>query len=996
MKTYMTFHENPEILHVNTEPDRNYFIPFACDQDPFMARENSEAFSLLNGEWSFSFYESFHSMPNSFFETAGDAKISVPSCIQLHGYDYLQYTNTAYPIPYDPPYVPTENPVAVYSRTFEYENDGKERYLVFEGVDSCFYLFINNQFFGYSQVTHSTSEFCITSALKPGENTIMVAVLKWCDGTYLEDQDKLRFTGIIRDVYMLSRPKQHITNYRVTTFCAEDYSEANLHIEISGVNQAKIVLKNAAGAMIDETESDEDGYADIAIKQPILWNAENPYLYKLELITEDEIIGERVGVRNISTENGVFRINSVPVKLKGVNRHDSYPRTGSVASVEQMTKDLHLMKRNNINCIRTSHYPNAPVFYQLCDELGFYVVDEADFEAHGSVDAYNPIKWDKGYSGIAQVATNPIFANAINDRILKLVYRDINRPCVIMWSLGNESGYSKAVEAAAKLLKATDITRPIHYESAQHTLDGTDDSELDVVSRMYSPITEMYKYASDNSENKRPYFLCEYSHAMGNGPGDLADYWRVIESNDCFMGGCVWEWCDHAVYDGTDESGKPRYLYGGDFHELHHDGNFCMDGLVYPDRAPHTGLYELKQCYRPVYVSLTEENANVYSFTNRMNFASFEEHFAMSFEVKDNGRFLFEEEFPLSIPANETVTLEIPKLWMLHGEDLQVRFITRWKDDQPFCEKGTVACFEQICLREGTNRFQPDRSVNRKHLYVDDSEFEYTVHTKTATYVVRKADASVTSIKTEDSELLTQPISWNLYRAPIDNDSNVAPMWRKLFLHCPKPKLYSLRLIEAGDEIIFKADLSLGRAIFEPPVRMLLEYSFYPNGEWNVRTNVKVMNELPYLPRFGVRMFLPKEFEDFTYYGYGPFESYVDKHLASFIDLHHTTVTGNHEDYLRPQENSSHCGVKFASLSDGKHNLLITSENDLSVNVSHYTQEQLEAAKHNFELQESGNTIFCIDKMMSGVGSASCGPALDEVYQLNDKEFHFSFWFSIR
>lgn len=995
MKTYMTFHENPEILHVNTEPDHNYFIPFAKDQNPFANREESDRFTLLNGDWAFSFYESFAKMPNNFYQQPGETTIPVPSCIQLHGYDYSQYTNTAYPIPFDPPYVPTENPVAVYSKTFNYENDGNERYLVFEGVDSCFYLFINNQFFGYSQVSHSTSEFCITGALKEGENTIMVAVLKWCDGTYLEDQDKLRFTGIFRDVYVLSRSQKRISGYRVNTSCNEDFTEANVHIEIDTNTPVTVTLKNRDGEIVAEGNADEDGYFDATISNPVLWNAELPYLYKLELATEEEVIGEKVGVRTVTTTDGVFKINGVMVKLRGVNRHDSYPRTGSVASIEQITKDLHLMKRNNINCIRTSHYPNAPQFYQLCDELGFYVVDEADMESHGSADAYNPVNWDKGYVGIAQIVTNPIFEKAITDRILKLVTRDYNRPCVIMWSLGNESGYSRFVENAAKLLKATDISRPLHYESSKYALDGTDDSELDVVSHMYAPISDMYKYASETKEGKRPYFLCEYCHAMGNGPGDLADYWRVIESDDCFMGGCVWEWCDHAVYDGTTEDGKNRYLYGGDFNELHNDGNFCMDGLLYPDRIPHTGLYELKQCYRPIYINHSEEG-NVYTFTNRMNFAKFQDLFTLSYEVKDSGKFLFEESLDIELEPGATVALEIPKLWMLHGDDLRVRFLVHWKEDQPFCEKGTLASFEQICLREDPNRFQPDRSVDRKHLSVENQEFAYVVHTKTTTYTVNKYDAAISSVKVGEREVLTEPISWNLYRAPIDNDRNVSWVWRKLFLHCPKPKLYSMRLIEAGDEIILKSELSLGRSIFEPPVRMTLEYSFFPGGECNVRTDVKVMEDLSYLPRFGVRMFVDKAFEDFTYYGYGPFESYVDKHLASYVDLHHTTVTGNHEDYIRPQENSSHCGVKYASLSDGRNTLFVTSENDLSVNASHYTQESLESARHNFELKESDSTILCVDKMMSGVGSASCGPALDEIYQLNDKEFHFSFWFYVK
>lgn len=994
MKQYMTFHENPEILHVNTEEDRNYYIPFAPEEDAFKSRKSSGRFTDLNGEWDFSFYESFFTMPYDFLQRKPEGKIPVPSCIQLYGYDKPQYTNMPYPFPYDPPFVPQDNPVALYQRDFEYTEDGLERYLVFEGVDSCFYLFVNGQVFGYSQVSHAVSEFRITDALKEGTNRIVVAVLKWCDGSYLEDQDKIRMTGIFRDVYLLARPKKHIKSFVYSFLFKDDYASALLHFEARGLSDVKVTFSDADGNLISEGKTDLDGFFECKIENPILWNAENPYLYKMVLEAEGEIIGEQVGIRDVFIEDGIFKINGKPVKLRGVNRHDSYLKTGYECDEKQLREDLYIMKRCNINTVRTSHYPNQPLFYKLCDEIGMYVVDEADLECHGSVNAANGVEWKLGYSQISLTVSDDLFTGSISDRIMKLVTRDINRPCVIMWSMGNEAGYSHQMEEIVKLVKATDVTRPVHYESAIHAFDGTGRDALDVESYMYPQLSDIYKYLNDETMTK-PYFMCEYSHSMGNSNGDLKAYWDLIYSDPRLMGGCVWEWCDHSVSLGQTSDGREKYGYGGDFGDAdQNDGNFCCDGLLFPDRTPHPGLHELKQCYRPLTVSVSEQDKSVYILTNRLNFTNFEDLFTLSLEMKDTGKFISETPVPVSLKPGESCTFKAPELPEEAGEDVRIRFIIKYAKDTPYCSAGTEAGFDRFALRSLPHKKDAPQKASRKFLHATDEGDCYVIETKEAVYTIDKKTAAISSMKINDTEMFTDPTSFNLYRAPIDNDVNIRKIWDGFRLKNLTPRVYGMKIIEAGDEITVKSELSLGSNGFMPVANINTEMTFYPAGEIQIRANVRVNEQIPYIPRFGMRFFLQDEFEDFSYYGFGPYESYEDKNLASYADLHHTTVSGNHSDYIRPQENSSHAFCRFATVSSNEAAIRIDCiEKELSVNASHFSQEQLTDKKHNWELIPEDRTVLCIDYRMSGIGSASCGPDINEDFCLHEKAFSLKFWF---
>jgi beta-galactosidase len=992
------FHENPQMLHVGTMATRNYYVPFLTGQDPFSLRQESGRMQLLNGEWDFQYYESFLDMENCLPESFG-GKLSVPANWQLHGYDKPQYTNVCYPIPFDPPYVPDENPAGVYRKNFTFiKSDKEDCILVFEGVDSCHYVYVNNRFVGYSQVSHATSEFNITDFLNDGENSLTVVVLKWCDGTYLEDQDKWRMSGIFRDVYLLHRSKKRVEQYRISTKLSQDFTSAELVLSMRLNTEVTVKLYDKEKKLITSKIYEEGAEQLILyVEKPILWNAEAPYLYELTLETEHEIIGEKVGFRQVTWKDGIIRINGEAVKLRGVNRHDSYPDTGYVASREQLLKDLYLMKQHNVNTIRTSHYPNAPIFYQLCDELGFYVIDEADIESHGCVEAYNPINWQDGYNGIAMLGSDRMFHEAILDRVKLLVKRDFNRPSVIFWSLGNESGYGVNFRDAALWIHSEDEGRPVHYEST-HKLDETPLDDLDMISKMYPEPKWMLDFLKDEKE-KRPLFLCEYCHAMGNGPGDLEAYWSVIYEEPRFAGGCVWEWCDHGIYVGCEASeknpyGKDMYAYGGDFGEKHHDNNFCMDGLVYPDRTPHVGLLEMKNVYRPVRIKAVDAVKGIYEFSNKLCFTAPHDKLRCLYEVTVMGEIVASGEVDYNLAPGENKIVMVPEVAseLFHGRKVYVRFIFLTKEDAPWQPKGTEVGFQQFSLRDDAEAVTlPESDLPAPALTEDGKAITITYETGRK-YIISKRTGMLTYVG-ERENLLNKPCDITIFRAPIDNDNYCRSNWYKLWMNRPITKVYEISTKSQDVKQIVHVKLSLGGNIYEPMVHIAITYSFLPYGTLEVEQKVEVQEKCPYLARYGMRFLWKEELSRMTYWGYGPYESYLDKHQASYFGRFVGSIDNMHEDYIKPQENGSHFGTvqQIIASKDGKTKIMLQSGEPYSFNFSRYSFEELSQKAHNYELVPSGSNILCIDYKMSGVGSSSCGPRLDEEYRLKEKEFSYSF-----
>ena len=720
------YHENLSIHHVNMMQRRSYYIPFidATEAINIKDRTNQFNFFSLNGKWDFNYFPSLQLIKdfNHINEINLSDSIDVPSVWQMKGYDYNQYTNVKYPIPYNPPFVPTDNPCAIYKKEFDFNIDSEKQdyHINFEGIDSCFYFWINDKFVGYSQISHSISEFDISNYLVNGKNTITVLVLKWCDGTYFEDQDKFRMSGIFRDVYILTRSKSRINDFKLTTSVNVLSNEGVINLEILatvGNPNISYTLLEPNNTVISSGNIIENNL-QINISNAQLWDAENPNLYTLLLQTETEVIKEKVGLREIKIENSILKINDVPVKIKGVNHHDSDPFKGYAITYDDLIVDLKLMKENNINSIRTSHYPKAPIFYELCDEYGFYVMSEADIETHGVVELYG-----LGYlDNYNMIADDVIYKESIIDRIDSSIVPFKNKSCIFMWSLGNESGYGINFETGAKYAKDLDSSRPIHYEAAHYAnKQRTNDfSNLDVISRMYPSVEEIKAYFEKGID--KPFVLCEYAHAMGNSPGDLTKYDELIQKHDEFIGGYVWEWCDHALFMKNCKNGKKAYGYGGDFGERNHDGNFCMDGLVYPDRTPHTGLLEYKNINRPIRALSFDEANNKVKLRNMLDFKNINEFLNVTYKIHANGELISSQHLVIDSlkPKEEKwFDLNVPNI---PNGICTILFEYNIKQDESLYKKDMNLGHDQFIINEGNNLSYINDLLNTK---TNKEKFKY-------------------------------------------------------------------------------------------------------------------------------------------------------------------------------------------------------------------------------------------------------------------------------
>ncbi len=1007
------YYEDLETLHVNTMPNRAYYIPASGRmENPVRDREASDRFVLLSGEWKFRYFDSIYDVREEFFRENYDCSefesVKVPGVWQNYGHDRHQYTNVRYPFPMDPPYVPHENPCGEYVCAFDYHRDEKAPrvYLNFEGVDSCFYVWLNGCFVGYSQVSHSTSEFEITDKLREGENRLCVLVLKWCDGSYLEDQDKFRMSGIFRDVYLLKRPEEGIFDYFVKAKPAQDYRDGR--VEITVWYQGKPVSTRASlfdpqGKLAAEGGADfldGKGQITLEVKDAYLWNAEEPWLYTLTLETEDEVITDLVGIREIHAEDGVLYINGVKVKFHGTNRHDSDPLTGFVISPEQLMVDLTLMKQHNINAIRTSHYPNAPWAYQLYDRIGFYVIDEADNESHGAESVYSTeTDWASRSRrwGVA-IADNPDFTKATVDRTRRCVERDKNRPCVVMWSMGNECAYGCTFEAALKWTKEFDPDRLTHYESARYVPGDReyDYSALDTYSCMYPSLESLHEYFEKGGA--KPYVMCEYCHAMGNGPGDLEDYFQAVQQYDGACGGFIWEWCDHAIYMGTNAVGKKMYGYGGDHGEFPHDDNFCMDGLVYPDRRVHTGLKEFKNVHRPArIVSLDQEKKEIV-LHNYMDFVNLKDYVTVRYEVICDGLIketgVVDSQELLDIPAHQEravpVSFTVPESGKCF---LKVTYIQ--KTAGQILPAGFELGFEEAELKNADGRNQRVKELlvdGNVHSGIEicEDDRRITLSAEEFCYTYDKLSGVFSEMVHQNQSLLERSMEYNIWRAPTDNDRNIKREWTEAGYNRTVARAYETRVWEDDGRVKIETVLSLSAVYLQRILDIRACWTIWPDGRLDVELHARKNPVFPFLPRFGLRLFLPGSMTKVTYCGLGPAESYIDKRRSSWHGLFETDVKAMHEDYLRPQENGSHHDCDYVTVRGERAALTAAGEETFAFNASVYTQEELTEKMHNYELEASPYTVLCLDYRHSGIGSASCGPMLRKEYRLDGEEMNFS------
>ncbi|MCI8615973.1 MAG: DUF4981 domain-containing protein [Lachnospiraceae bacterium] len=1002
------YYEDLKVLHKNTLPNRAYYIPASKRMDNLVEqREASDRYILLSGQWKFRYFDSIYEAKEEFFREGFALDdfytVPVPGVWQNYGYDRHQYTNTRYPFPMDPPYVPHENPCGEYVRSFVYHRDEKapKAFLNFEGVDSCFYVWVNGKFAGYSQVSHSTSEFDVTDILREGENVLAVLVLKWCDGSYLEDQDKFRMSGIFRDVYLLRRPENSIFDYFVKAQPTEDYKKGNVEIAFTYQGQAvetKGQLFDKEGQLVAKGQ-DDNGKMSFGVEDVKLWSAEDPYLYTLVLETENEVITDHVGIREIHVKDGVLYINGVNVKFHGTNRHDSDPVTGFAISREQIMKDLRVMKEHNINAIRTSHYPNAPAFYQLYDRLGFYVIDEADNESHGTADVYREDSDWKSRSKLwnEAIADNPAFTQATVDRTKRCVERDKNRPSVVIWSMGNECAYGCTFEEALKWTKEFDPTRLTHYESALYVSDKRkyDFSNIDLFSRMYPSLEEIHDYFKE--DGSKPFVMCEFCHAMGNGPGDLEDYFGVIEQYEGACGGFIWEWCDHAIFLGKTIQGKKMYAYGGDHEEYPHDGNFCMDGLVYPDRTPHTGLMEFKNVYRPARVMAFDQEKKEMVLKNHMDFLNLKDYLTVGYEILCDGvvtgKGIVEDPALLDIPAHGQKAVPVDFRIPQEGKCfLKVSYYQ--KEETEILPAGFPLGFEEIALTGEERENQKVRKLfarqaDRAEFQIEEDDAVLVVSTPEFSYTYDKLTGLFTKMVYQNQAFIERPVEFNIWRAPTDNDRVIKEVWREAKYDRIVTRAYESEVKAGEREVKIETSLSVSAVYIQRILNIKACWTIYSDGTVDADLKVEKDPIFPFLPRFGLRLYLPKSMAKVTYCGIGPVESYIDKKYAGYHGVFEADVKEMHEDYIRPQENGSHHDCDYVTVRSDKAALTVAGEETFAFNTSVYTQEELTKKAHNYELEESPYTVLCVDYRQSGIGSNSCGPKLIEKYRLDEKEFTF-------
>lgn len=999
------YYENLSVLHENTMPARAYYIPASRRMDNLVEhREESDRMQLLNGTWKFQYFNSIYDIQDSFFEKNYDTEnfdeIQVPSVWQMAGYDTHQYTNIRYPFPFDPPYVPQDIPCGAYVHTFEYSRDEKapKSFLNFEGVDSCFYVWINGSYIGYSQVSHMTSEFDVTDVLQDGTNTVAVLVMKWCDGSYLEDQDKFRMSGIFRDVYILKRPKQAISDYHIKTRIEDMLAKVEIEMKFYSPLNVKISIEDRNGAVVALGSIAEEGTAVLEIASPELWNTENPYLYKLILETENEVIVDHIALRKIEIKDQVIYLNGQKIKFRGVNRHDSDSVTGFTINPEQITTDLTLMKQHNFNAIRSSHYPNAPFFYEMCDKYGFMVIDEADIEAHGPFMIYR--KEDTDYNRFKRwnekIADDPVWEKAIVDRVKLMVERDKNRFCIVMWSMGNESAYGCNFEKALEWTKNFDPDRITQYESARYrNYDETYDySNLDVYSRMYPALSEIQEYL--DKDGSKPFLLVEYCHSMGNGPGDFEDYFQMIQDNDKMCGGFVWEWCDHAIAHGTAENGKTIYAYGGDHGEEIHDGNFCMDGLVYPDRTVHTGLLEYKNVYRPARVISYDKESGELVLHNYMDFDDLKDYVKISYELTQDGLVISKGKLPEVSAAPHSEGKINLKINVPESGKCYLKFIYHLKKELPLLDEDHILGFDEIEVSQKDAKCQlaekwVEKTVTDSELQVSEDDTQIHIKGREFAYTIDRRTALFTEMKFAGREYLNHPMELNIWRAPTDNDMYIKSEWKKAHYDKAYTRAYTTEVVQGKHGVKITSHASVVAETVQKILDVTITWKIEAAGKIDADIAVTKDDEFPDLPRFGVRMFLDKKLSAVRYFGMGPQESYCDKHQAASHGLYHANVDDLHEDYIRPQENGSHYDCEYVELNNSRYGIVVSAENAFSFNASYYTQEELEKKTHNYELTESDSVVFCVDYALNGIGSNSCGPVVLDQYRFDDVLFRFQF-----
>ena len=942
----------------------------------------------LNGEWDFKYVDAPELSPEGFEQSGaceGWDKIDVPSAWQLRGYDKMHYTDVLYPFPINPPHVPDENPTGIYKKTVVLDEQWMEKdtVLKFHGVDSAFDVWVNGNHVGFGKVSRLPSEFDITGFVKTGENDITVRVYKWSDGTYLEDQDMWWLSGIYRDVELINEEKNAVLDLRVNGTLDDSYKNglftAGITMKQAGTNLGwKLSYK---GKTVLEGELVSEG-KDVCIEAEIpevhTWTAETPELYEFTVMTENQEVTVRCGFRKIEIKDKNFRVNNQVILLNGVNHHDYNPREGRRVTREQMESDIRLMKQYNINAVRCSHYPANEYFYDLCDEYGLYVINEADLECHG-------FEWVENYTWITDDET---WKDAYVDRSVRMVKRDRNHPSIIMWSMGNESAFGCNFRSAAEAIRELDDTRLVHYE-------GDFEAEVtDVYSTMYTRLKGLKEIAEYQIKGDKPHVMCEYGHAMGNGPGGLKAYQDMYRKYKRLQGGFLWEWYDHGIY--TEEKDKKYYKYGGNYGDFPTNGNFCIDGILMPDRTPSPGMEEYKQIIAPVEITAVEGSMNKLQIRNYYDFLNLDTT-TLYWEVKAEDQTIQDGTVEgLSVVPHEgkIITLPITAFELQENTDYYLNLTVCQKEERNYAPAGYEIKKVQIPMQIRKDGFSVRETADK--LQVTEGQGVLTVENSRVTAKFSTVFGKLISFGKDGKEYLTEGPRMNVYRATIDNDMYKKEDWmNKYFIQKPVEETEYVSCLKEDDKVIVQIGTFFSCYNQSWGFECDYTYTVYSCGQMKVEIQGKAVQrgklEPAFLPRIGVIMKGNKNFQKAMWYGMGPGESYVDSKAASIMGIYENTVDGMMTDYVFPQENGHHEQVKWFRIGDGKDGLLCKMEEKLGLNLANYTDESLEKAQHPFEIEKADDVIIHLDYRQSGLGSNSCGEEQLEENKVKLQDFAMAF-----
>lgn len=1000
MKTW----ENHQIDGINRMPARAHFLTFPSKEKALLNNNRyTHAFKILNGVWKFMFLDAPEYSPEGFFNSDFDVTkmddITVPGNWQLQGYGKMHYSDLWYNFPINPPYVPTENPTGIYKRTFFVEESYRDKKIIirFCGVDSAYHLWINGKEVGYSKVARNESEFDITDLIRVGEeNDVTVRVYQWSDGTYLEDQDMWWESGIFRDVELIGVPKDGINDYKVIADLDDEYKNGIFKVEAflrttKEVNVTFELVDAGENTVFTKTVVAKEGKAciDEVIADVNHWTAETPYLYKLFMTVEDdgriiEGIPQNVGFRNIRLNGETFLVNGVAIKFKGVNRHDYSPQNGRVVSREEIEKDIILMKQFNINAIRTSHYPNSYYLYDLCDEYGMYLIAETDLECHG-FELTGDYKW---------ITDDPSWELAYVSRMTRMIERDKNHPAIIFWSLGNESAFGCNFRKMTDVAHEMDPTRLVHYEG------DFDVESADVYSTMYTWIEnpkKPYLMKDIIEKSKKPHIHCEYCHAMGNGPGNLKDYQDLVYAHDKLQGGFVWEWFDHGIESFT-ESGEKYYRYGGDFGDDPSNKDFCIDGLIMPDRTPSPGLYEYKKVIEPITTTAIDIQKGIINLLSRYDFANLD-RFNLVYKVMEDDVILqtgFMAVPSIEARANKDITLpyDLSVIKVKPGAHYYVNISYQLREDTSYASSGhelATAQFELPLYKEGI-MVRPEGILNVEKEHT-------TLHVKGANFSLdfNLVNGNLMNIVRDGMQVLSKGPRLTLWRAPISNDMEIIDKLKKVyFLHLEHEVVMNIDYHMEGNILKVEVDTINSTTNSAWHFKTKYVYTVCPSGdilidvEGTPSGRVDLAPDM--LPRIGVSMHLDKSMEHVRYFGMGPGENYADSKEAAQMGLYANTVDGLFTNYVIPQENGNHMGCKWVSMTNDRGmGLLASTEGDFNFSASWYEDKDLDDAKHTCDLVKRDYIVFNVDYKQNALGTNSCGQWQLDKYRAKFEDFKLSF-----